>query len=219
MNQRRKLNSSRKKINFESEYDSIIEMNNLKKNLNNKELLFNSTEFEICPKLITKTFKLSKIIQNKDQKNSPNDSIKNISNDLTYDENDFENKEGTIPHNMKNKSSMKYNKNIIKKNYLKKSIDLGDKKPYFNSNLDKFSITNINFYKNNNIKNLNKNNNKLFLSIDELNGYQNTRKSCDISRNGYKKNSIIYAPKKSNFVKSRSKKKNGANTLGGGPAT
>ena len=208
VNQRRKLNSSRKKINFESEYDSIIEMNNLKKNLNNKELLFNSTEFEICPKLITKTFKLSKIIQNKDQKNSPNDSIKNISNDLTYDENDFENKEGTIPHNMKNKSSMKYNKNIIKKNYLKKSIDLGDKKPYFNSNLDKFSITNINFYKNNNIKNLNKNNNKLFLSIDELNGYQNTRKSCDISRNGYKKNSIIYAPKKSNFVKSRSKKKN-----------
>lgn len=208
VNQRRKLNSSRKKINFEGEYDSIIEMNNIKKNLNSKDLLFNSTEFEICPKLITKTFKLSKVIPNKEQKNSANDSIKNISNELTNDENDNENKEGTMLNNTKNKSSMKYNKNIIKKNYLKKSIDLVDKKPYFNSNLDKFNITNINFYKNNNIKNLNKNNNKLFLSIDDLNEYQNTRKSCDISRNGYKKNTIIYAPKKSNFVKSRSKKKN-----------
>ena len=208
VNQRRKLNSSRKKINFGGEYDSIIEMNNIKKNLNSKDLLFNSTEFDICPKLITKTFKLSKIIQNKDQKNSANDSIKNISNDLTNDENDIENKEGTMFNNIKNKSSMKYNKNVIKKNYLKKSIDLIDKKSYFNSNLDKFNITNINFYKNNNIKNLNKNNNKLFLSIDDLNEYQNTRKSCDISRNGFKKHTIIYAPKKSNFAKSRSRKKN-----------
>ena len=208
VNQRRKLNSSRKKINFGGEYDSVIEMNNIKKNLNSKDMLFNSTEFDICPKLITKTFKLSKIIQNKDQKISANDSIKNISNDLTNDENDIENKEGTMFNNMKNKSSIKYNKNVIKKNYLQKSIDLVDKKSYFNSNVDKFNITNINFYKNNNIKNLNKNNNKLFLSIDDLNEYQNTRKSCDVSRNGFKKHTIIYAPKKSNFAKSRSRKKN-----------
>ena len=222
VNQRRKLESKRKDKNNNNYIDSP---KNINKKDNKKNCLFNSTDINFNEKQYILNF--DKLTKNKNYKNTSN-AQKNINNEYIeiipknilkdFNENEKKNNEKiynkssntnaniNTNNNLKNKSNMKYNKsNVVRKSYITKNNQIDKNISFLDIKLDKLNITNINFYKNKNKNNKNtitKKNNKLFLSIDDLN---DIKKSSDICKIFYNKNTMVYAPKKPSVIKSKSK--------------
>ena len=211
VNQRKKLDTNKKYINNSKE--KIIEST---KNNTKKNILLNSTELMFKSNQLTKRIELNQKVKNNknnsiEKKINNNDSLgilkktflnigKNENND------DILNKLILNGNNMKNCNTLKYNRNnILKKSYLKNGDNNIDKNiSILDGKFDKLNSTNINFYKNKNIRNnINKKNHKLFLSIDELNDLQNSKKLCDISKISTIKNPMIYEPKKPSMAKNK----------------
>ena len=201
VNQRKKLESNKKNKNNSKE--PIFEST---KYLNKKNIFFNSIEISTTSKLLTK--RLDLIQKNKNNKNY---SIEEKFNNENFEKNieimTFNEKEKSTNNNISNnnnynnisnKKSLKFNKNKIikKKSYIRKNNF--EKNSFLDKKYDdKFKITNNIFFKNKNInKNANKKNLKLFLSIDNLNGNQKSKKNCDLSKISTIKSPIIYEPKK-----------------------
>ena len=148
-----------------------------------------------------------------EKKVNNNDSIRFLKKTILNIEkntknNEINNKKIISDNNVKNGNSLRFNKNnIIKKSYIKKNDSINKNISFLDDKFDKINATNFNFYKSKNIKNnLNKKNHKLFLSIDELNDMQKSKKFGDISKISTIKNSIIYEPKKPSMIKNKNNK-------------
>ena len=201
-------------------------------NINKKNILFNSTElnYNIKKQLTNRLESIKKIKHNKNDsivRKNNNDSIgisKNILNNINNDQTDKEEKRSEIVtsckkenhftnnnNSFKDNKCLKYNKNtVLKKSYIKIHRNFENKISFLENKFDKLNITNINFYKNKTVKSNNKNksqnnNNKLFLSIDELNDIKKIKNTSDVSKVSTFKSRIIYEPKKPSRVKSKNK--------------
>ena len=212
VNQRKKLDKNKKNINNSKK--KIIEST---KNNTKKNILLNSTELNFKSKQLTKRIELNqkaKINKNNsiEKKVNNNDSIgilkKTLLNIEKNEKNDdIINKQILNGNNMKNGNTLKYNRNnILKKSYIKNINNIDKNISFLDGKFDKLNSTNINFYKNKYIRNnINKKNHKLFLSIDELNDLQKSKKFCDISKISTIKNPIIYEPKKPSLAKNKNR--------------
>ena len=213
VNQRKKLESNKKNKFNDNSVDSTKD--NDKKN-SKKNYLFNSTDLNHNNK------KLSILIKNKNDKSnkknvnnqkiskkeSNKDSLDIIPKNILNDLDDNEKKENNEKMYNKN-TNINANNNANARNYVNKnstnSTSLTKNVTFIDRKADKLSLTNVNFYKNKNSKNnANKKNNKLFLSIDDLNEIQ---KPSVLNTKVSEKNPIVYAPKKPSMVKYKSKKK------------
>ena len=197
------LNFNQKQNKQTQDFDNLIK-NKTDKNNSNVPKKNNNESTEIIPKNILKDF-------NEDEKNEKkfNEKIYNKSTNTNTNANINTNTNTNNNNNIKNKSNMKYNKNnVVRKSYITKNDNKMDKNISFvDIKLDKLNITNINFFKNKNKNNKNtltKKNNKLYLSIDELNDIQKSSEICKIFND---KNKMVYAPKKPSIIKSKSKNK------------
>ena len=213
VNQRKKLESNKKNNFNDSSVDSPKNTN--KKNNNKKNHLCNSTELNSTKKL---SILIKKKNDNTDKKNSENqkkskfnpmDIIpKNILSDLNDEENN-ENKNDEKIYN-KNTNNNLNNNAVARNSCVNKNSNncttLTKNATFVKRKSEKLNLTNVNFYKNKNNKNnnVNKKNNKLFLSIDDLNEIQ---KPTVLYTKMNENNPIIYAPKKPSLLKYKGKKK------------
>ena len=205
VNQRKKLETNKKNIDNSKEIIVGSSKNNHKKNF-----LFNSTELNFNTHQLTQRLDLIQKIKPKnnsiEKKSNNNDSIR-ILQKIILNNDDITNRKKLNDNKEKYNKCLKFTKNnIIKKSYIRKNNNIDNNISFFDNKFEKLNVTNINFYKNKNIKNnINKKNHKLFLSIDEINDIQKSKKYCDISKISTIKNPIIYEPKKPSMRKSKNK--------------
>ena len=209
VNQRKKLESNKKNKFNDDSVDSPKNSN--KKNNNKKNYLCNSTD-------LNNTKKLSIIIKKKNdntdkknfenQKKSKFEPIDLIPKNIFSDPNDEEKDENNNNQKMYNKNTNDNlndnemgRKSCMSKNS-KNCTSLTKNVTFVEKKTDKLSLSGVNFYKYKN--NANKKNNKLFLSIDDLNEIQ---KPSVLYTKMNEKNPIIYAPKKPSIIKNKNKKK------------